>query len=208
MKNIKLADIDLAVVATNAGNRPERLNPANQIIRHQFMEVWIRLCYERYVKNQADGKDMTTRIGMELMFDKYLYPIFKNYDSHTWRRRHLWTEPIDYIIKIVLPGLKDIYKKCAGSQQVSGNIKTMSVEEFKEMVESTYCLSEKFGSKQLAIYYNLSMMTQLEEVEMDRHLNMSFIEFIEAVVRVAEKVEIPNLMIDQGSVVGMEIDEK
>ena len=37
---------------------------------------------------------------------------------------------------------------------------------------------------------------------------MTFIEFIEAVVRVAEKVEIPNLMTDQGSLVGMEIDEK
>ena len=50
------------------------------------------------------------------------------------------------------------------------------------------------------------MMTQIEEIENDRHLNMSFIEFIEAIVRVAEKLEIPNLMTDEGSYIGMELE--
>ena len=142
------------------------------------------------------------------MFDDYLYPVFKNYNCHAWRKKHLWVESVDYILKIVLPALRDIYKKCAGSKQVSGSVKTMNAEEFKDMIENTYCLSEKFGSKQLAIYYNISMMTQLDEIEQDRHLNMTFSEFIEAIVRVSEKIEIPNLMTDAGSGVGIEIDEK
>ena len=45
MKTIKLADIDLEIISTNAMSQiVSRMNPANQIIRHQFMEVWIRLC--------------------------------------------------------------------------------------------------------------------------------------------------------------------
>jgi hypothetical protein len=38
------------------------------------------------------------------------------------------------------------------------------------------------------------MMTQLEELENDKFLNMNFVEFLEAVVRVAEKLEIPHLV--------------
>ena len=40
--------------------------------------------------------------------------------------------------------------------------------------------------------YNLAMMTQVDEIEKDRHINMIFVEFLEAVVRVADKTEIPH----------------
>lgn len=38
------------------------------------------------------------------------------------------------------------------------------------------------------------MMTQLDEIENDKFLNMNFVEFLEALVRVAEKLFIPNLI--------------
>ena len=37
------------------------------------------------------------------------------------------------------------------------------------------------------------MMTQKDEITSDRHLNMTFPEFIEAVCRVAERLAIPNI---------------
>lgn len=36
------------------------------------------------------------------------------------------------------------------------------------------------------------MMSQVDEIEKDRHINMTFVEFLEAIVRVAEKAEIPH----------------
>ena len=36
------------------------------------------------------------------------------------------------------------------------------------------------------------MMTQVDEIDRDKHINMTFVEFLDAVVRVAEKVEIPH----------------
>ena len=36
------------------------------------------------------------------------------------------------------------------------------------------------------------MMTQVDELEKDKHINMNFVEFLEAIVRVAEKTEIPH----------------
>ena len=39
------------------------------------------------------------------------------------------------------------------------------------------------------------MMTQVDEIDKDRHLSMTFVEFLEAIVRVAEKTEIPHCLI-------------
>ena len=41
------------------------------------------------------------------------------------------------------------------------------------------------------------MMTQVDEIEKDRHINMVFVEFLEAVVRVADKTEIPHCICDE-----------
>ena len=38
------------------------------------------------------------------------------------------------------------------------------------------------------------MMTQVDEINNDRHLNMNFTEFIEAICRVADKLSFPNVL--------------
>ena len=68
----------------------------------------------------------------------------------------------------------------------------MSLGEFTELILNSDCLSDNFGGKQIGNQFNLAMMTQVDEIDKDRHINMVFVEFIEAVVRVAEKVEIPH----------------
>lgn len=40
------------------------------------------------------------------------------------------------------------------------------------------------------------MMTQIDEIDSDRHMNMSFCEFMEGLARVAENLAIPNLVED------------
>ena len=68
----------------------------------------------------------------------------------------------------------------------------MSMTEFNDCVLNANCQSDNFGAKQIGNMYNLSMMTQVDEIEKDKHINMVFIEFLEAIVRVADKAEIPH----------------
>lgn len=54
------------------------------------------------------------------------------------------------------------------------------------------------------------MMTQTDEIEQDRHMNMTFSEFMEALVRVAENLQIPHLKNDPyaySQIVNSEIPE-
>ena len=50
------------------------------------------------------------------------------------------------------------------------------------------------------------MMTQVDEIDKDKHINMTFVEFLDAVVRVAEKVEIPHCVSDEFEWGEMEIE--
>lgn len=48
-------------------------------------------------------------------------------------------------------------------------------------------LDENFAERDIQLAFNLSMMTQVDELNQDRIFQMSFVEFLEAVARVAEK---------------------
>ena len=73
----------------------------------------------------------------------------------------------------------------------------MMLSEFTECILNTDCLSSNFLARHISNIFNLSMMTQVDEISQDRHLNMLFIEFLEAVVRVADKAEIPHCVHDE-----------
>ena len=48
----------------------------------------------------------------------------------------------------------------------------------------------------MASQYNLSMMTQLDEFDSDKFINMNFIEFLEALCRVAENMQVCHIIDD------------
>ena len=47
---------------------------------------------------------------------------------------------------------------------------------------------ENFGESDIGTQFNLAMMTQINEIHSGRHLNMQFLEFAEAIARIADKV--------------------
>lgn len=71
----------------------------------------------------------------------------------------------------------------------------MSLTEFTECITRADCYSKNFGAAQVGNQYNLAMMTQVDEIDKDKHINMVFVEFLDAIVRVAEKVEIPHCIL-------------
>ena len=59
------------------------------------------------------------------------------------------------------------------------------------MVTSSGVLDDTFGSREIGPLFNLSMMTQKNELDFERHYNMILPEFIEAIGRVADKLNNP-----------------
>ena len=49
-------------------------------------------------------------------------------------------------------------------------------------------IDENFGAREIGIIYNLAMMTNVQELESDRHAKMNVAEFIDAFGRIADKL--------------------
>ena len=102
-----------------------------------------------------------------------------------------------------MTAVKKIYEKFSGKYAMPGAIKYMSSDEFFALVEQTGIVNDSFGQREILPIFNCSMMTQTNELETDKHINMTLIEFIEAVGRLADKIKLPipfeymQLMLDE-----------
>ena len=67
----------------------------------------------------------------------------------------------------------------------------MSMNEFIDLVTQSGVIDDNFGAREIGVLFNLSMMTQVDEIHKERHFQMHFIEFIEALSRVADRVVNP-----------------
>ena len=46
---------------------------------------------------------------------------------------------------------------------------------------------DSFGAREIGPLYNLAMQTNIDEINSTRHMDMRFIEFVEALARIADK---------------------
>lgn len=73
----------------------------------------------------------------------------------------------------------------------------MSLSEFVDLVTSTGVIDDNFGAREINTIFRVSMATQIDEIRSERHTRMQFLEFVEAISRVADRV-IMNLVADGG----------
>ena len=116
------------------------------------------------------------------------------YDSQAWRLQTLWKPANDLAFKHGIATLKRVYIKFTGKFATPSQPRYMSHSEFTDLITAAEVYSENFGYKACTLHYNLAMQTQVDEITVDfpKHLNMTFIEFVEAIARVAECLEVPH----------------
>lgn len=186
-KTFKMSDLDLEFVATNAGQaKANPRNPERQLIRYQLMEVLVRLSIDKFIKS---GQTKSYLEALKLAFDNHFLPFFKQFDSHHFRRERLWNEECDNTLKRFTKVLTALYTKYSGKYALPGAPKFMSLDEFTEMITNAGVVDDTFGAREIAPLFNLAMMTQKNELDFDRHYNMVPVEMIEAIARVADKLQ-------------------
>ena len=120
-KFLKTSDIDLERIKTNANEKNTKYNPKNNLVRHNFLEFFVRLCDIKYLKNEAAGSSVNTMPqAFKYMFENHCSSYFSTYDTHKWRENVLWCEDIDLVLKLSLDPLRAIYKKYIGKNALPG----------------------------------------------------------------------------------------
>ena len=98
------------------------------------------------------------------MFEKYIEPFIVDFDCHKWRGERLWNEKCDHVYKRYLKPLKEIYLKYSGKYATPSASRFMSLDEFFDWITQAGVVDETFGQREIGIWYNLSMMTQKDEI--------------------------------------------
>lgn len=123
------------------------------------------------------------------MDEGYFYAIKRTRNGQEWREENLWTEECDLLLKTHLHIIKYVYQKFAGSLKKKTYMaqKFMSLEEFKEvLLQGNMFNPDILSTEIINTSYGMSMMTQVDEINTDKYIQMQMIEFIEALARIAE----------------------
>ena len=66
----------------------------------------------------------------------------------------------------------------------------MCLDEFIDMFVKAELVDDHFGQREIGPLFNLSQMTNKHELEKSDHLDMNFVEFLEALARCADKFDL------------------
>ncbi|CAI2387670.1 unnamed protein product [Moneuplotes crassus] len=220
-KDLKLSDIDLEFIATKAGNKKKLLNPERWLVRYQLMEVLVRIAIHKYCRSRGDDraksnfsqsmgsvKPTSPKVQKEIythsqavkkLFEEHFLEHMVKFDCNKWRVEKLWNQQNDEVLKKYYKQIKSVFEIYSGKHTKPGKPKFSSIEEFLNMVMSTGVLKNgSIGVSEMGAIFNVSMMTQIDELNYQRHLEMYLLEFIEAICRFAARcTDIPRTGDDQ-----------
>lgn len=156
-KYLKMSDVDLEFIAckANPGFRG-KLNPERQLIRYQYMEMWVRIALSKYYRSQICP---TMEEAVIKMFEENVLPYLKKFDSTEFRLGKLYKEQCDIVLKKHLATLKEIYKRASCVDTVPDEDAVMSMMEFVDLIICSQVVDENFVARDIGTLYNLSVIT-------------------------------------------------
>lgn len=102
-----------------------------------------------------------------------------------WRYKHTMVELVDIVLKAYSKYFEQIYKVFAGKHNVPGQKPHMEVDEFEIFVTVSGLLNDILVARDISLIFNLSMMSQVDEINKGRHCQATLLEFTEMFCRCA-----------------------
>ncbi|CAI2364501.1 unnamed protein product [Moneuplotes crassus] len=194
--NLSISAIDLEFITTISGFKTGNLNPNRDLIRFQLLELLVRLGIHKYYKSNISA---TKFDAIKEFFNKDLGSFLEKFQSYKWREEEYFCEEVEYILKEYMPQLDQLFNMYSGKYTLPSQPKFVSLEEFQEMIATSGILSLNIANKDIGKYYNLSLETEIDELETEKHMQMFKLEFYEAIARCADKIVYDTDKIDPNS---------
>jgi hypothetical protein len=155
------------------------------------MEFLVR-CAECKYSSDKESEDLS--MVLVKFFINFCDEHFKKggYDQTVFREVRYWTEEIDFLYFTYEPLIKYFFDEFSGMKTLPGQKPFMCMEEFRMFLTSVK-IDDKVSEREVPLIFNLSMMTQIDEQISTRNTEMSFVEFLEAIARLADICSFPSL---------------
>ena len=187
-ENFGLSDLDLVLTSTNYSevkNNP--LNPSNSMVRYKFMEVIVRIANDKFLRKK---KANTPLEALDMALDLFM-PVYNAYNTEEWRWGKYLCEEVDLMLKAYKPVLDCIYQRFSGRKVKHNQKPFMSKEEWADLCLRSGLINEQFPARETDLVFSLAMSVRIDELTESKHMEMTFVEFIEALARACDKSSMP-----------------
>lgn len=190
-----LSDLGVCWNAVNANQAKDQIyNAGNGLCRYEFMEMIVRIANDKFLRK---GICQTVSESFEKLGNDHFLPIIMEHDTNKWRMEKYVCEDVDLVLRAHKSILDAIFKRYSGRKALPGQKPFMSIEEYRMVINDANLQSSTFAAREIDICYSQAMMTQIDDLYQKRHLEMNFIEFVEAFSRAADLSNLPKLGEDE-----------
>ena len=171
----------------NLSNAPqskgEKFNAGNGLCRYEFSEFLIRLSITQFIKT---GKCSSIKDAFSKLMNEYIQVGLKKYDQSSWHSEKYLKEDVDLFFKLHRPILESIFLKYAALGK--GPTDRLNLHGFRTMCTEAGLVNDSFVMREIDMCYRQAMMTEVDEILHGEHLQMVYVEFIEAFARIADQI--------------------
>jgi hypothetical protein len=122
------------------------------------------------------------------------------------RRKRYYNEPCDLLLKKFQPQLQQVYRLYSGKENALGEPKRVSISEWIQLTERAGFVDDVFTMREVKLSYLRAQETAVDEQDSDQHRKMAFVEFIEALARVADMKDLSFGAVDKSLVSAFDED--
>ncbi|KAL4432714.1 hypothetical protein ABPG74_011535 [Tetrahymena malaccensis] len=164
--------------------------PEKTVIRSEFVELMGRLALDKFIRTKV-AKTPSEALNLLLNNQKFVQYTAEYEDPQQWRNIRFWTKQCDEMMKSYINFIKTLWNEYADSRKsekrgAPSNQKTMSLQEFQDMVEDFHLKDTLLTERDVVLSYNLSLQTLQDEINSEKYMAMNFVEFLEGLARLAE----------------------
>lgn len=182
-----LADLGVNWNAVTVHKNRQPYNPITSLCRYEFVELIIRISLDRYIRTKqlSSFTEAVSKFLNEKLGELVDIPL-----DNTWRSQFYATEEVDIVFKTHRPILENIYKRFSGKKTLPGQKPYMSLDEFKDLCLKAELLQTPNPERDVELCFGAAMMVNVDEYYSKKHVEMTFVEFLEALARVSTFREI------------------
>ncbi|DBA90981.1 TPA: hypothetical protein ACH3X2_004190 [Trebouxia sp. C0005] len=195
---VRRSDCDTLFIVANY--QPDKKDPSvavndeHALMRFEFLEAIVRLAVAKYGKAQQTESVAT---AVQMLCEQNLMPGVRSVAltaPNTFRTERLYTEEVDLLYKKHLVLLKAIYTAFRRAPNGGGlRLKVLRMDSWLGLLEAGHLLDADLGLQQAQLCFLWSRMLVVDEIkDFGRHEALSFVDFLEALARVAELKSLPS----------------
>ena len=191
-------------------DKKQPYNPGNALVRYQFTELLLRIAYDRYVRTKICP---SLPEAFALFLEEKIGAVVRSYNSHVWRQQEYLHETVDIVLKSYKPVIDTVYKLYSGKKSLPGQKAFMSIEEFRQLCIDSKIVNERIAARELDACFVLAMMVQVDELYEKKHVEMTYVEFLEALCRTCwyispDNVESEEVELSEFKKIGIHVELK